>query len=74
MSNNESSFQNPIVEVYRGFNIRKYTKIQIRLNITEARKVIDAKLDYEMSAKDAILNKKILCGPSPGVLIMSLKK
>lgn len=53
---------NPIIiEDYRGYAIRKYTKIQIRVNVKEAKKIIDAKLDHDMSARDAIINNVILC-------------
>jgi hypothetical protein len=75
MPDGKQTFQNPIViKNYRGFVIRKYTKIQLRIGIEEAKKVIDAKLDFGMSVKDAIKRNIILCENCKGVEVVSLKK
>lgn len=59
-------FINPvIIKNYRGFTIRKYTKIQVRITVEDAKKVIDAKLDRDLSVKQVIEKKIILCPDCP---------
>lgn len=49
-----AKFSNPIVETYKGRNIRKYNTINIRLSPTEYKKFIDAKMDYGLSERDLL--------------------
>lgn len=62
MNEPNKKFSNPVViKDYRGHTIRKYTKIQIRITVEEAKTVIDAKLDQDLSAKEVIARRMILC-------------
>lgn len=53
-------FANPVVETYRGVSVRRYNKIQIRVNPFEYKKFIDARIDDGYSDKEAIEHKRIL--------------
>lgn len=59
----KKKIENPIVEVYRGVSIRKYPLMFIRPSIPEAKKIIDARLDFGLSLKNAIKSKKVFCYP-----------
>lgn len=50
-----------LIEIYRGEKIFKYPIVPIRISIPEAKRVIDAKKDCGMSAREAIESKIILC-------------
>ena len=47
--------------VYRGKKIRRYNKIKVNVSIQEYKSFIDAKVDWELSARHAIIKKKLLC-------------
>ena len=70
MPESNKKFTNPVViKDYRGFTIRKYTKIQIRITVDEAKRIIDAKLDHDLSAKQVIEKRMILCPECPQTII-----
>jgi len=74
MPESNKKFTNPVViKDYRGFTIRKYTKIQIRITVDEAKRIIDAKLDHDLSAKQVIERRLILCPECPQGLILPIK-
>lgn len=62
-------YENPIVKVYRGKNIRKYNTIFIRVSQNEMIRFIDAKLDSGYSERAAINKLGILC-PCAGLVII----
>ncbi len=64
---------NPIIEVYRGESIRKYPRIYIRISVPEMKKIIDANIDFGMSAKEAIESKKVLCRECKQMNMVSYK-
>lgn len=53
--------RNPIIDTYRGYDVRLYPQIKIRVSPYEFKRFIDAKLDNNMSAMEAIKNKKVFC-------------
>lgn len=57
----DDNLKNPIVETYRGKEIRRYPVVYLRISIYEMKRFIDAQLDFGLSAKEAIKNKKLLC-------------
>lgn len=46
---------------YRGHAIPLYPMVRMRVSIDEMKLFIDAKLDYGLSAKNAIKSKKVFC-------------
>lgn len=46
---------------YRGRKLKKYNRIKMRVSIPEYKAFIDAKIDDMLSARQAILRKKLLC-------------
>ncbi len=51
---------NPIIGDYRGKPIRKYNLVVFRVNQYTYKQFIDLKIDFSLSPKDAILQKKII--------------
>lgn len=45
-------WKNPIIEYYRGKPVRKYNMIRLRVSQFEIKKIIDANLDLELSARE----------------------
>lgn len=64
---------NPIVENYRGVNIRQYPRVYIRVSIYEMKRIIDLKLDKGLTEKEAIKNNNVLCATSPTFEIRKIK-
>jgi len=55
----KKKFDNPIIDEYRDHSIRKYNLIMIRVNEVCYKRFIDAKLDFNLSHKDAIIQNKV---------------
>lgn len=49
------------VEIYRGIEIKRHPKVFIRVSVSEMKKLIDARLDMGMSAREAIASTNIIC-------------
>lgn len=47
--------------IYREHPISLYPMVRMRVSIDEMKLFIDAKLDYGLSAKNAIKSKKVFC-------------
>lgn len=47
-------FDNPVVEIYKGVKVRKYNKLQIRVNQFEYKRIIDARIDLGLTGRSAI--------------------
>ncbi len=62
--------ENPIVETYRGKEIRKYPMVQIRVSVWQMKKIIDAKIDLGLSEKEAIAKLNLFCECSQGIQII----
>lgn len=67
---------NPTTEesqtVYRGHVIPMYPKLQIRVTPFEYKKFIDAKLDHNLSVREAIIQKGLLCPCSSIAVVKSV--
>ena len=63
-----------IIEIYRGVNVRKYNRINIRVNAYEFKRFIDAKIDNNISARKAIQKLGLLCGNSEPLIIRKYEK
>lgn len=61
MGANGKKETNPVIEIYRGQKIHKYNTIQIRVNPFEFKQFINAKLDHNMTPREAIHYRKALC-------------
>jgi hypothetical protein len=59
----QSEETNPIIEIYKGRSVRKYNTIRIRVSVYEFKKFIDYKDNFDLSCRDAIEQKNILCKP-----------
>lgn len=59
-SGKKRKFNNPIIEKYRGVDIRQYPMIRIRVSVYEMKRIIDAQKDFSMSVREAVTDKKIL--------------
>ena len=55
------AYDNPILFHHRGVAVRKYNKVQLRVNQFEFVQFIDAKFDFNLTAKEAIEQRKALC-------------
>lgn len=53
-------FENPVVGEHRGHDIRRYNIIMIRVNEKTFKQFIDAKIDFNLSHKDAIIQNKVI--------------
>lgn len=62
-------FSNPVVEVYRGVPVKRYSRVDIRVNVTEMRRIIDAKIDEGLTAREAIQKRRIIF-PCPTSVIV----
>lgn len=70
-----TKFNNPvIIENYRGFKIRKYCTIKIRVNHFEAKKFIDMKIDSELSAREVLQISSKPCENCKGICVHSFNK
>lgn len=67
MSNHK--FFNPVTGHYRGYPIRKYNVIQVRVTEKEYRQFIDARKDQDLSARDFIERGGALCNCSGPLII-----
>lgn len=65
---------NPIVETYRGIHIKKYPMVQIRVSVWQMKKIIDAKLDFGLSEKEAVSRLNLFCECSQSVQIVRYGK
>jgi len=65
---------NPIVETYRGIPIKKYPMVQIRVSVWQMKKIIDAKLDFGLSEKEAVSKLNLFCECSQSVQIVRYGK
>jgi len=63
-----------IIEIYRGVNVRKYNRINIRVNAYEFKRFIDARIDNNISARKAIQKLGLLCGNSEPLIIRKYEK
>ena len=63
MPNKPKSILNPIIEKYRGTQIRKYNRVQIKVSAYQFKKFIDLKDEKGISERDAILEVGIICKP-----------
>ena len=52
---------NPIVEIYRKVKIRQHPIVFLRVSIPQMKRIIDAKEDLGLTAKEAILTANVLC-------------
>ena len=59
LKSSKKKFENPIIEIYKGHPIRKYNYILLRVTESTKKKLIDAKLDLNISHKDAIAQNKV---------------
>lgn len=55
----KKKYENPIIDEHRGHFIRRYNIIMLRVNEKTYKKFIDAKLDFNLSHKDAIIQNKV---------------
>jgi hypothetical protein len=62
-------WKNPVIEMYRGERIFKYNRINLRVSAVEKKRLIDAKIDFGLSERQAIEEKGILCPCSGPVII-----
>ena len=62
-------FDNPVTGHYRGYPIKKYNVIQIRVSGNEYRHFIDAKIDHGLSARSFIERGGALCNCSGPLII-----
>lgn len=65
--------KNKILENYRGVNIREYPCLVLRITVPEMKKIVDLKLDFGMTAKEAIESKKVLCRDCNKIEVVSYK-
>ena len=59
----DQRFFNPVLETYKGKQIRKYNVIHLRVGIDEYKKIIDAKENLGLSEKAAIQRGIAICPP-----------
>jgi hypothetical protein len=59
---------------YRGVLIRQYPIVKFRVSVPEMKRVIDAKLDRGISAKNAIKNKMVFCEPCTNPLVQKFQQ
>lgn len=45
---------NPVIETYRGFEIRKYPMLRIRVDVTTYKEIIDARIDTGLSDRQIL--------------------
>ncbi len=64
------SFKNPVIETYRGFPIRKYPKVQLRISVQQMKAIIDVRLDTGVSERRAIKKLNILCSSDSPIQIV----
>lgn len=57
----EKKDDNPIVENYRGIDVRRYPRVYLRISTYEMKRFIDLQKDFGLSAVEAIKSKKIWC-------------
>lgn len=55
----KKKFRNEIIDTYRNHPIRQYNLIMIRVDEPTYKKFIDAKLDFNLSHKDALIQHKV---------------
>lgn len=48
------AYSNPVVEVYRGIEIRKYPDLHIRIDQFTMKEIIDAMLDTDMNIRQVL--------------------
>lgn len=65
---------NPIIEVYRGVNIRKYNLLVLRVSQFEIKKFIDLRKDKRISAREVIEETCTACTPSSSPYGLFIKK
>lgn len=66
------AFDNPVVEVYRGKEIRRYPMVRIRVSIPQMKLIIDSKIDDGLTERRALKKHNILCNcDSPLQIIKS---
>jgi hypothetical protein len=53
---------NPIIETYKGVAIRKYSRLYIRVSVTEMKKFIDAHEKYNLSEREIL---ELISQPCP---------
>ncbi len=70
----EVKHKNPVIEYYRGFPIKTYNLIFIRVTIPEYKRFIDAKIDKGLSQKESIKQLNILCKPCNQINPIKLNK
>jgi len=64
---------NPVLEEYRGFKIRKYNRINFRVSQYEMKLFIDLKHDKGYSARQVITKTNVLCPCSSPLEIVKSK-
>ena len=60
---------NPVVEIYRGIEIVKYTTVKFRVNVSVMKEIIDARLDTEMSDRQILGYSSCPCEHCKGSVV-----
>lgn len=60
---------NPVVEVYRGIEIRKYPQIKFRVDVITFKEIIDAHLDTGMSTRSILGHSSKPCESCKNVFV-----
>lgn len=55
------SKSNPVIEIYRDTPVKLYNELKINISQFELKKFVDLKIDFNLSVRQAIQEKRFLC-------------
>lgn len=74
MAQKTPNMQNPVIEVYKGREVRKYNTLRIRVSQWEFKQFIDAKEELGLSERQVIENSNRPCECCKGIEVTLMNK